>query len=311
MESDWSTAMADKPLKILLVDDMPNVKEEVRNGLAKIGISTEINYQCPESREKPFGGCRLPHGQELDEVDLALVDLELFPPLEPVSYSQEDLRGGTEVLPYLRREAPWIPAIAYSRLFRPDSDHFLAIACSFGFDGHTTRGIFSSQGFTRRLWDGLLEHARLQRRRAVVGEYFQTTPDSIDLEVPYEAETRLDDKFPSWRNVARATFFFSRKVVLEQLRGGWSGAEVLRAYVSQHPEDGGREGEWLWKVASSPSKLHREVQAHLQMVRSGLHFARIVPLLWHGVIIEDGIAAILYRTFFKVYIAIEKATGIV
>ena len=28
----------DNPLKILLIDDMPNVEEEVRKGLAKIGI---------------------------------------------------------------------------------------------------------------------------------------------------------------------------------------------------------------------------------------------------------------------------------
>ena len=95
--------------------------------------------------------------------------------------------------------------------------------------------------------------------------------------------------------MARATFFLSRKVVLEPLRGGWSGAEVLRAYVYQRPEDGGCEGEWIWKVSSSPWKLHREVQAHLRMVRSGLNFARIVPLLWHGIVVEDGVATIAYQ----------------
>ena len=110
--------MQDKLLRILLIDDTPNVEEEVQNGLKKIGVPTRINYQCPKHREQLFGGCQLPAGQDLDEVDLALVDLELFPQLDPVSYSPEDLRGGTEVLPYLKREAPWIPVIAYSKLFQ-------------------------------------------------------------------------------------------------------------------------------------------------------------------------------------------------
>jgi hypothetical protein len=148
--------MHDKPLRILLIDDNPSVVEEVQNGLQKIGVPLQINYQCPLHREERFGGCQLPAGPGFDGIDLALIDLELFPPLEFVSYSPGDLRGGTEILPYLRREAPWIPVIAYSKLFRPEAAHFLTIACGFGFDGHTTRGMFSAPWFTRELWDGLL-----------------------------------------------------------------------------------------------------------------------------------------------------------
>ena len=49
--------MQDKLLRILLIDDTPNVEEEVQNGLKKIGVPTRINYQCPKHREQLFGGC--------------------------------------------------------------------------------------------------------------------------------------------------------------------------------------------------------------------------------------------------------------
>ena len=196
---------------------------------------------------------QLPAGQDLDEVDLALVDLELFPQLDPVSSSPEDLRGGTEVLPYLRREAPWIPVIAYSKLFSKTSGDFLTVACGFGFDGHTTRGMFRDKGFTREFWDGLLKRACQQRRKAVLGEEF-TDAGHVELDVFPKDKARLDTKFPGWESTARNTFFYDKKVVMEAMQGGWSGAEVLRAYVLQHPEDGGRQGEWVWKVSSSPWK---------------------------------------------------------
>ena len=38
-----SIAMQDKLLRILLIDDTPNVEEEVQNGLKKIGVPTRIN----------------------------------------------------------------------------------------------------------------------------------------------------------------------------------------------------------------------------------------------------------------------------
>jgi hypothetical protein len=287
--------MPEGSLNLLLVDDAPNVKEEIEKGLKKIGIPVIIDYQCPVRRDEPFGGCKLPAGKEFDKVDLALVDLELFPQMETIHYTPEDLRGGTEILPYIRREAPWIPVIAYSRLFKKEAEYFLSIACSFGFDGHTTRGMFGANWLTRELWDGIVSRALVLRRHAILGEQFIASENDMQFDLTQESGAKLNSRFPSWKRVVRNIFCFGKKVVLEPLVGGWSGAQVWKAYVRQRNEDGGREGEWVWKISSSPWKLHKELQAHLRMQRGGLDFARAVPPLWQGVIYEDGTAGIAYQ----------------
>src|SRR6266545_6724773 len=117
--------MTDRQPQILLVDDIQSVEEDIRIALTNIGQPPEIDYRCPKNRDIPFG-CALPEGPEFNKYDLALIDLELFPITSDLDYVQEDLRGGTEVLPYLRQEAPWLPVIAISRLFKRESEHFLS-----------------------------------------------------------------------------------------------------------------------------------------------------------------------------------------
>jgi hypothetical protein len=65
--------------------------------------------------------------------------------------------------------------------------------------------------------------------------------------------------------------------------------------VHQSHEEGASEGEWVWKVSPSPWKLHQEAQAHLAMLRAGLDYARMVPLLWNAVVVENRIGSIAYK----------------
>src|SRR4051812_36242212 len=97
-------------LKILLVDNDGTIENEIYNALnKKAGIIADIDFFQPKDRNIRFG-CKLPEGIEFEKYDLALVDLELFMPYnDPTNYKPEDLRGGTEVLPYIRQEAPWLP----------------------------------------------------------------------------------------------------------------------------------------------------------------------------------------------------------
>lgn len=281
-------------LNILLVDDMASAESDIREAFKLIGIETEIDYRCPKYRTERFG-CPMPEGKDFDKYDLALIDLELFPARNPVLYEAEDLRGGTEILPYLRQEAPWLPVIAESRLFHSGAQHFLSIAGSFGFDGQIPRDTFQSKFFNRSLWDDLFERARELRRRAIIGENVLSRRQTPVVEVmPGTAET-LDRKFGAWHEVVQTCFCFSTKVILKPLKGGFSGADVFKTYVNQSYEEGDSEGEWVWKVSLSPWKLHQEVQAHLAMLRAGLDYARMVPLLWSDVIVENRIGAIAYK----------------
>lgn len=286
--------MTNTRLNILLVDDMASAESDVREALKLIGIETEIDYRCPKHRNIKFG-CPMPEGKDFDKYDLALVDLELFPARNPILYEAEDLRGGTEILPYLRQEAPWLPVIAESRLFHSGAQHFLSIAGSFGFDGQIPRETFESQLFNRSLWDNLFERARDLRRRAIIGESVLSRRQTPIIELMKGIEEKLDNKFIHWREVAETCFSFSTKIFITPLKGGFSGADVFKTYVHQPLEEGDSEGEWIWKVSLSPWKLHQEVQAHLAMLRAGLDHARMVPLLWNEVIVEGRVGAIAYK----------------
>jgi hypothetical protein len=281
-------------LRILLVDDMKSIVREVSTALGLLSVKTKIDWKCPADPSIPFG-CALPRNSELDKYDLALVDLELFPTKSSLYFEPDDLRGGTEVLPYLREEAPWLPVLAESRLYVKEAEHFLAVAGSFGFDGHIPRGLFRKGAIDRSLWESLISTAYDLRMKAVIGDKLWRNRQQLNIEASSEAELTLGALSRQWRELLSYVFCFNRKIVLDQLRGGFSGARVFRVYARSPFEHGGSEGEWLLKVSHSPSKLHQETQAHLNMLRGGLDFARMVPLLWPNVIVHRRVAAIAYQ----------------
>lgn len=281
-------------LQILLVDDMGSVEGEVAKALSRISVNNKIDFRSPIDPNIPFG-CSLPSGKEFDRYDLALIDLELFPTKASIYYEPGDLRGGTEVLPYLREEAPWLPVLAESRLYLKEAEHFLALAGSFGFDGHLPRDMFRKGMIDKNMWDFFMQSASDLRKRSLVGEKVWQHRQIPTIEASAEAEITLNSRTNDWKVLIEYLFCFSRRVVLNQLRGGFSGADVFKTYVRSPFEDGGSEGEWLVKVSNSPWKLHQETQAHLTMLRRGIDFARMVPLLWNDVIVHDRTAAIAYQ----------------
>lgn len=281
-------------LHILVVDDMKSIVGEVRKYLSLLSIESDIDFRCPDDPNIRFG-CDLPQGTDLDRYDLALVDLELFPTKSSIYYEPDDLRGGTEVLPYLRQQAPWLPVLAESRLYLNEAEHFLPVAGSFGFDGHLPRDIFRKGTVDKKLWESLLKTAFDLRKKAVIGEGVWSRKEQPEIEADNEVQSTLGRRSEHWRDLIQYMFCFSRKVILHQLRGGFSGADVFKAYTRPPFEQGGAEGEWLLKVSNSPSKLHRESEAHQSMLRGGLDFARMVPLLWNGVIVDHQTAAIAYQ----------------
>ena len=165
---------------ILLVEDNPLVKSEVHKYLKKIGIEANIDLRSPENIDQNIVEI-LPDKEELNSYDFALVDLELYPLKKDIEYAREDLSGGTEVLPYLRKKAPWLPIIAESRLFDEESGYFFAIAGSFGFDGHFSRHVFQSKSFSRRLWDTILENAILNRKKEIIGYEFEKGKENLEI----------------------------------------------------------------------------------------------------------------------------------
>jgi CheY-like chemotaxis protein len=277
--------------KILLVDDMPSARKQIEACLRKIGYTPDIDYRCPQDPSMRFG-CAMPSADELNDYDLALVDLELFPAEDPVDYHRDDLRGGTEVLPYLRQSAPWLPVLAESRLYNTAAEHFLAIAGSFGFDGHLPRSLFADGKLTRTLWETLLQQAEEHR---LAHAHVESRTIGVPLVVDISAPDRkaIEATLPGWEEVVRAAFPFAERVVLEVLPGGYSGAAVLLARVTDNAVPS--RGRWIVKLSDKPSKLHQEATAHQRMVRSGYDFAKGVHLLWPVVIRRGRVACLVYQ----------------
>jgi hypothetical protein len=282
-------------LRILQIDDMPSAERELSKSLDRIGVPHLIQFLCPSEREAPFGGIVLPDENAWNEFDLALVDLELFGPESPVKYVADDLRGGTEILPHIRREAPWLPTVAYSKLFTSAAEHFFPIAAGFGFDGHVPRSLFISRALSQDHWQAIVSRAYEQRLQAALGPAFRLTPDTVVKAAPLVVE-RLNTSYPDWSETTAVMFYFAREVFVEPLTSqGFSGAGVFRVFAQLRREDGGREGVWLLKLSLEPWKLQREVDAHHRMMRGGYEFARAVPLLWPQCVRLLKTAAIAYQ----------------
>src|SRR5262245_13283856 len=148
-------------MNLIVVDDKKHIASEITKGLQQLGVTADVHIIVPEERSWPYN-CTFPIGRAWDRFDVAIVDLELFDPQTPHTYRENDLQGGSEVLPFIRREAPWLPVIAMSYLFEPPPQiQALPMCAGFGFDGHIPRSIFRSPGVVRQDWLDIIYKAKL------------------------------------------------------------------------------------------------------------------------------------------------------
>lgn len=280
-------------MRILQIDDRPAAELSVQKTLKSAGIECDITFIT--AKEPTQVMAELPRCDELQGFDLALVDLELTDPQDPIGVEPEDLMGGHEVLPHLRREAPWLPVIGYSALFSSKPrELFLPVAGSFGFDGHLPKSFFERNRFTHKTWEWVTSQARLHRLRATVGDDSFSLRGNLVIDAGEQVRQLLDAKFGDWKPLLELCFHYADKVVIETLDSGFSGAGVYRVYTLQEEPASG-EGIWLWKLSKSPAKLHEEALRHRRMLRQGLEHARAVPLLWRDVMVLDRLGCIAYQ----------------
>ena len=280
-------------MKILLVEDNNLVKGEIEKNLKLINIDSSIDHVTPTSDGDIVD--LLPSKSQLNKYDLALVDLELAPFKNKRKYVPDDLAGGTQVLPYLRKNAPWLPVIAESRLFSSEAEYFLAIAGSFGFDGYIPNELFASDSFTRDRWDIICSNASFNRRSKILSHNYAGPNNKLEIVVPRNCSTVLDKQFPSWKSILFNTFYFADKISLTPIGEGFSGAITLRAKIIKRDVSANSKSEWLVKISNNPFKLTEELNAHLSMMINGIEFARSVPLLWRGIVVEKGVGCIAYQ----------------
>lgn len=300
----------DKP-HILLVDDIASTRTDIEDALKENAMCPTFDFRTPTDRKTPVEN-ELPHNAQLDSYDIALIDLQLYDPIGKM-YNLNNLSGGMYVLPYLRKNAPWLPVIAFSRLFSDENPETHALAGSFGFDGHIPRIIFPQKKINRELWRTIVDQATLLRKRAIMGTEFSYEKahaignDKIACD-PSELKDMLTNNFPAWEKLIKECFYYGDQIILTSIPGGFSGAVTLRSEVIEKKVGKGTSGSWLVKISKSPWKLNLEVKAHLEAIRSGQEYARTVPLLWNGVVVENGIGLIAYQFAKNTKVALECIT---
>ena len=294
-------------INILLVEDIELVKSEIENYLEKIGFDVNIDLIIPKNIGQHITEI-LPDGEGLNKYDFSLVDLELYPLKRNIEYERDDLSGGTHVLPYLRKHSPWLPVIAESRLFDEISGYFFSIAGSFGFDGHFARHVFQSKSFNRRLWDTIIDNAVLNRKKEILGHEYDQRNEELDISIKPALRKELNSNLPTWENLLKDSFYFGDKLSVEKMSGGFSGAYALRGKIIRRNVFDQQESVWLIKMSNNPFKLQAETDSHLNIFRSGIEYARSVPLLYNKVLVEKGCGIIAYQFAEDTRIAEEIIT---
>lgn len=295
-------------MNILIIEDNSRVKSSIEDNLRIIGIDPHLDHIIPnnESNIEEL----LPKNEDLNKYDLALVDLELDPFIKKkLKYCPEDLEGGTKILPYLRKVAPWLPVIAESRLFSHESEYFLAIAGSFGFDGYLPNEIFISDSFNRELWDIIYFNALMNRRRSIIKCDFHLPNKSLNIMASNQIKKQLNDNMPLWNDVLESMFYFCDKITIEPISGGYSGAVTFRVKVENRNLGNISESNWLLKLSNNIFKLNIESKSHIHMMLNGLEYARSVPLLWRGAIVSGRTAGIAYQFASSTDIALSKCNN--
>lgn len=285
----------DDKLTILLVDDMSGMEDQFKRLFRSIGITADIHFVQPRTKLEFLGGAPIPRDQALECYDVALVDLEFFYPPDATLPEAKKHQGGTEALPVLRQEAPWLPVIAESRLIDGASPELIPIAASFGFDGLFPQTLLNPDApFNRGVWDHMYRRAIFHRRVAAIGPTYDGESLAKNFTISDADRATWEDHGRTLETLLSISFHFARDIAITAVKPGLSGARVYRAVASGGDQQDTRPGYWLVKVSSSPWKLSREVARHLEMTRGG-EFAIAVPLLWRGVLVENRFGLIAYH----------------
>ncbi len=292
-------------MKILLIDDHQNTEQFVNTGMrAMIGSDFTMQSLRPITNngiETMFGLPELQRASFYEQFDLIFLDLELKGEIgklkNKTTYDPDDLQGGSLILPQIRNLAPWLPVIGFSQLLDNDSAYWLSVITSFGFDATISKSYFESNKRTTADWRNLFESVK--HRRQAIARGLELSYSKAGTSIPIvdmnESLRKTFDNANQFESLVAGVFPFAKSISLQEISPGFSGARVFSALVKSSTETGARNGHWLLKISQEVAKLNAECQSHSEVYRRGVPFARTVPLIWPGIIVENGMAAIAYQ----------------
>jgi len=274
--------------RILVVEDNAPYLEDLKVILVK--DLEELEPVGESMVEKAIE--RLDDVELIDKIKLVIVDLELH---GGDASGPADFEGRDLILPKLRSNACWIPAVVMSRYFTGDA-HVLAEATPYGFDAVVPKKFFSESRTYKKQWQRVKEVAAASRVGVLTGrdthKILHLLTQDIDLQIGAEVAKEID-KYggEDFRSALRLMEFTSSRIVIDQVVQGFSGLSVVKLTCRR----GGRRVKWLLKFGSSFQKLDRELAAHRRMFLDGITRRMSVPVLWWRPIIWGSVGMIAYE----------------
>lgn len=243
---------------------------------------------------------------DLNKYSIVFLDVFFWSEWDKI-HEQSSKDEAYDLLRIIRERAPWLPVVAYTQhidhgrlTYEMSRRHFDAII--------PKKLIKSDSSFCLDLFDDIVKQATVTRQRlACVFDYLplstKTSPRSVPRRVPIELE--LDGDATSFlceaigekrtQELLGTMFPLHRRLILREMKAGYSGNCTFRVEALGQQERFGRESYWFLKIGYDASELTEEVRAYREVQASGLHHGYYPPLLHAGVFVEPPLAAICYQ----------------
>jgi hypothetical protein len=282
--------------RILVVEDNTQWVKNIEKILKRVG------------EERPFEHCDIDHffarfssSADFDNVFVCIVDLELS---GDGNQFATDIQGLTEVLPWIRARAPWLPIACISRYLGEATMVAQVSASDFDFFG--AKQIIGANDrthpeFNAEKWKEMLYAMEAKRAAWLCGRTLQ----SLQAAAKKASELTVDEGTSAalrLHNVSQSDFAAALRVIgieapeiaVEQIQQGFSGLQVSRVRATGYVEQEASSSHWLLKWGRPLSKLCSESQAHRRMFLADIGRNLQIPPLTQNAISWKSVGYMAY-----------------
>jgi hypothetical protein len=253
--------------------------------------------------------------QQFEQYGICLVDLELRGGTKPNAAG--DFLGLTQVLPSIRRLAPWMPVACISRYIANDSPIIAELSTS-DFDFFSPKGMMVVDAtvphpeFNPKHWKESLRAMQLKRIASTTGRSVDELKVAINSRRTIETDSSVEASLTSL-GLTKEVFAEALAVLgiegseflVESLQPGFSGVNVARLRAHGYADGEPIYAYWLLKWGRPFWKIEEELQAHRRFLCRGLERTLQVPQLHAHVVPWRGAGYAAYAFEKEARLAIE------
>ena len=277
-------------LRILHIEDIVGWSR----GLETV-LKERLDIECQITPITTFAelSSKFPSSEEFNEVDICFVDIEIT--TEPVDYDKTIIDGITKVIPYIRKNAPGMPAICISRFLNQSSKAVVdASLCEFDalipkaflLDNSDQANPKTGPEFNVSAWRRITETCYTKRAAWALGETLEVLSARLDSDAEMVPSPGIADLIPdedlAILNEAKNLFgLHTGRVMVDYIEEGYSGNYT--SVLSLEVKDTGANSSWFFKWGRNISNLECEIFAHRNLYYHGVDRDLVAfPLVMHA-----------------------------